>query len=225
MSFWNDNFQVPAPDRLRVVSDPPVAMWMIGNPAALDGPSVAIVGGRAATVYGRAMARKLAVELARNGITVISGFARGIDSEAHRGCLDMRGSTVAVFGCGIDRCYPRANAELAERIVGKGGLLMSEYEPGVEPAPWRFPARNRIVAALADAVVVVEARERSGSLITADYALEYGTPLFAFPGEAGVSTSVGSNRLLKDGHARMCETADDVLDVLAYSRTTKEVSA
>ena len=136
-------------------------------------PGVAVVGARSCSAYGAQVARTLARELASAGLVVVSGLARGVDGEAHRGALEGGGRTVAVLGCGIDRDYPRSHAELARRIVASGAVV-SEYPPGVEPAPWRFPARNRIIAGLSLATVVVEARERSGALITADFALELG---------------------------------------------------
>jgi DNA processing protein len=143
---------------------------------------------------------------------VVSGLARGVDGEAHRGTLEAGGATVAVLGCGIDRDYPVSHRELAGRIC-ECGLVVSEYGPGVEPAPWRFPARNRIVAGLAKAVVVVEARERSGALITADFALEQGREVFAVPGEITSALSVGTNALLGLG-ATPYTSPQDVLDAL-----------
>ena len=153
------------------------------------------------------MARTLARDVARAGLVVVSGLARGIDAEAHRGALEAGGTTVAVLGCGIDRDYPAAHAELARRIAATG-LIVSEYAPGVEPAPWRFPARNRIVAGLAAAAVVVEARERSGALITADLALEEGREVFAVPGEITSALSAGTNALLKLGATPLTCAAD-----------------
>ena len=134
-------------------------------------------------------------------------MARGIDAEAHRGALDAGGLTVAVLGCGIDRDYPAAHRELARRIVERG-LVVSEYEPGVEPAPWRFPARNRIIAGLCPATVVVEARERSGALITADFALEDGREVMVVPGEITSAVSAGSNALLRLGATPVTSSAD-----------------
>jgi DNA processing protein len=177
---------------------------------ALRAPTVAVVGARACSGYGALVARTLARDLARAGVTVVSGLARGIDGEAHRGALDVDGLTVAVLGCGIDRDYPAAHAELARCIAARGGVV-SEYEPGVEPAPWRFPARNRIIAALADAVVIVEARNRSGALITVDLAMEIGRPIYAVPGEITSCLSEGTNDLLRDGHAVALTSADDLL--------------
>ncbi len=169
----------------------------------LTRPAVAIVGARACSGYGASVARSLGRELASAGLVVVSGLARGVDGEAHRGALDAGGTTVAVLGCGIDRDYPAAHAELARRIA-ETGLIVSEYAPGVEPAPWRFPARNRIVAGLCAATVVVEARERSGALITADLALEEGREVFAVPGEI---TSALSCRDERAAEAR-CDAAD-----------------
>jgi DNA processing protein len=153
--------------------------------------------------------------LAAAGLVVVSGLARGIDGEAHRGALEAGGLTVAVLGCGIDRDYPAAHAELARRICERG-LVVSEYEPGVEPAPWRFPARNRIIAGLAAATVIVEARERSGALITADFALEDGREVFAVPGEITGTLATGTNQLLRQG-ATPLTSADDVLDVFGLT--------
>jgi len=182
---------------------------------ALDQPTVAVVGARACTDYGAHLARTLARDLAASGITVVSGLARGVDAWAHRGALEAGGRTVAVLGCGIDRDYPRAHAELARQISENSGAIVSEYEPGTPPAPWRFPARNRIIAALADAVVIVEARERSGALITVDLALEIGKPIYATPGEVTSPLSTGTNQLIRTGHATLITTAADVLEDLA----------
>jgi DNA processing protein len=146
-------------------------------------------------------------ELAAAGLVVVSGLARGIDGEAHRGALEAGGSTVAVLGCGIDRDYPASHAELAARIRATG-LAVAEYAPGVEPAPWRFPARNRIIAGLCAATVVVEARERSGALITADLALEEGREVLAVPGEITSALSRGTNDLLRLGATPLLGSAD-----------------
>jgi DNA processing protein len=155
-------------------------------------------------------------ELAAAGIVVVSGLARGIDGEAHRGALETDGDTVAVLGCGIDRDYPAAHAGLA-RSIAERSLIVSEYEPGIEPSPWRFPARNRIIAGLCAATIVVEARERSGSLITADFALDEGREVFAVPGEITSSLSAGTNALLRLG-ATPLTSAADVLEALGIER-------
>lgn len=159
-------------------------------------------------------------ELAAAGLVVVSGLARGIDGEAHRGALEADGHTVAVLGCGIDRDYPAAHASLARKIAERS-LLVSEYEAGVEPAPWRFPARNRIIAGLCTATVVIEARERSGALITADFALEEGREVFAVPGEITSALSSGTNALLRLG-ATPLTSADDVLETLGLERIVNE---
>jgi DNA processing protein len=197
------------PSALRSIFDPPVGLFLrgAGDPSLLDRPTVAIVGARACSGYGRHVARMLGRELAAAGLVVVSGMARGVDGEAHRGALDAGGTTVAVLGCGVDRDYPAAHAELARRLTATG-LVVSEYAPGVEPAPWRFPARNRIVAGLAQATVVVEARERSGALITADLALEEGREVFAVPGEITSALSAGTNALLRLGATAATSVAD-----------------
>ena len=201
------------PRLLAAIHDPPPQLYARGatDVALLAEPAVAIVGARACSAYGRSVTRSLARELAAAGLVVVSGMARGIDGEAHRGALDGGGRTVAVLGCGIDRDYPAAHSELARRI-GEDGLVLSEYEPGVEPAPWRFPARNRIIAGLCSAAVVVEARERSGALITADFALEEGRDVLAVPGEITSALSAGTNALLKLG-ATPVTNATDVLEL------------
>ena len=200
------------PPLLRAIHDPPPGLFVRGEEeiALLARPAVAIVGARACSAYGRQIARSLGRELAAAGLVVVSGLARGVDSEAHRGALEASGTTVAVLGCGIDRDYPAANRELARQVAATG-LVVSEYAPGVEPAPWRFPARNRIVAGLCAATVVVEARERSGALITADFALEEGREVFAVPGEITSALSAGSNALLRLG-ATPLTRAEDVLE-------------
>ena len=168
---------------------------------------VAIVGARACSSYGAQVARQLGRELARAGVVVVSGLARGIDGEAHRGALDGGGLSVAVLGSGLDHIYPRAHTRLAQRIEQQGALV-SEYELGTEPAPWRFPARNRIVAGLSLAVVVVEAGQKSGALITADLALEQGREVLAVPGEITSSLSAGTNALLQQGAAPLTRSRD-----------------
>jgi DNA processing protein len=202
------------PPLLSAIHDPPEQLFVRGNadPAILHGPAVAVVGARACSPYGRQAAHMLGRDLAAAGVVVVSGLARGVDGEAHRGALEAGGHTVAVLGCGIDRDYPAAHASLA-RAIAERSLLLSEYGPGVEPAPWRFPARNRIIAGLCAATVVVEARERSGALITADFALEDGREVFAVPGEITSALSVGTNGLLRLG-ATPLTAAGDVLESL-----------
>jgi len=197
------------PPLLRAIHDPPPGLFVRGDGdlGLLESVAVAVVGARACSGYGASVARSVARELAAAGLLVVSGLARGIDAEAHRGALDADAPTVAVLGCGIDRDYPAAHAELARRIAATG-LIVSEYAPGVEPAPWRFPARNRIVAGLSAATIVVEARERSGALITADLALEEGREVFTVPGEISSALSAGTNALLKLGASPLTSAAD-----------------
>ena len=208
------------PPLLRAIYDPPPRLYLRGAAEdVLARRTVAVVGARSCSPYGAHVARRLGRELAAAGLVVVSGLARGVDGEAHRGALEAGGLTVAVLGCGIDRDYPAAHSDLARRIR-EGGLIVSEYEPGVEPAPWRFPARNRIIAGLSTATVVVEARERSGALITADLALEEGRDVLAVPGEITSAFSAGTNALLKLG-AAPCTGAADVLEVFGLTQEAR----
>lgn len=188
---------------------PPPVLFARGSLALLDGRRVAVVGTRNATAAGRQAARALAADLAGAGVHVVSGLARGVDGVAHRAVLasDGPGRPVAVVGSGLDVVYPREHRDLW-RDVGLQGLLLSEAPPGSPPEPWRFPLRNRIVAALSEVVVVVESRERGGSLITADAALERGVPLMAVPGIATNRAAVGSNSLIRDGAAPVLDAGD-----------------
>jgi DNA processing protein len=210
------------PPSLRSIHDPPPGLFVRGGAALelLERPSVSVVGARACSDYGAHVAQRFAAELARAGVVVVSGLARGVDGWAHRGALDAGGVTVAVLGCGIDRDYPRAHSALAARIC-ETGLVVSEYPPGVAPAPWRFPARNRIVAGLALATLVVEARERSGALITADLALEEGREVLAVPGPITSALSAGANALLRVG-ATPATAATDVLAALGIEPPVPE---
>jgi len=210
------------PPLLRAIHDPPRRLYVRGkgDVTLLHRPAVAVVGARACSPYGALVARKLGGELASAGLVVVSGMARGVDGEAHRGALGADGHTVAVLGCGIDRDYPAAHASLA-RAIAERSLLVSEYEPGVPPSPYRFPARNRIVAGLCAATVVVEARERSGALITADFALEEGREVFAVPGEITSTLSAGTNALLRLG-ATPLTSADDVFEALGIEPPRRE---
>jgi DNA processing protein len=206
------------PPLLKAIHDPPPGLFVRGgaDPELLARPAMAVVGARACSAYGRQVARRLARELAGAGVVVVSGMARGVDAEAHRGALEAGGVTVAVLGCGADRDYPAAHASLAREIAERG-LVVSEYGPGVEPAPWRFPARNRIIAGLCAATTVVEARERSGALITADFALEEGREVLAVPGEITAALSAGSNALLRLG-ATPLTSYEDALETFGIVR-------
>ena len=189
---------------------PPV--WVRGTLEEADALAVAIVGSRRATPYGLEVAAQLARDLAARGVTIVSGFARGIDSAAHRAALDAGGRTVAVLGCGIDVAYPPENRRLADAVVASGALV-TQFAPGMAPLPYHFPTRNRTLAALVLGVVVVEAAERSGSLSTAGFAADLGREVYAVPGKITSPTSAGVHRLLRDG-ARLVETWSDVVQEL-----------
>ncbi|MPZ19372.1 MAG: DNA-protecting protein DprA [Luteitalea sp.] len=201
------------PPRLATIVDPPVVLWVRGDPAALALPMVAVVGSRAATPYALEVAAVLARDLAAEGLAVVSGLARGVDAAAHRAALEA-GRTVAVLGCGADVTYPAEHKALAQRIV-RTGALVSELPPGTPPRAHHFPLRNRILSGLALAVVVVEASNRSGSLITARLALEQGRDVLAVPGNVLAEHNRGAHALLRDG-ARLVESVDDVLDEIGW---------
>lgn len=199
------------PDRLAEIPDPPVAFWRRG-PAPLYGRSVAIVGSRTATPAGLVVARQLSRDLAGLGYTIVSGLAAGVDGAAHQAALEVDGLTVAVLGCGVDVAYPYRHKALAAAIAGAGALV-SEFPPGSGPVAWHFPLRNRIISGLAQAVVVVEASERSGSLITARTAMDQGRDVLAVPGSVASGRYRGCHALIRDG-ARLVETVEDVLEEL-----------
>ena len=198
------------PATLAAIHDPPPMLWTRGRADSLQGPMVAVVGSRAASPYAVQVARKLGADLARRRVTVVSGMARGVDSAAHEGALDGGGRTVAVFGCGVDVIYPREHAGLAARIR-EAGALISEFAPGTSPLPAYFPQRNRIISGLSLAVVIVEAAEKSGSLITARFALDQGREVLAVPGNILSGRNSGAHALLRDG-AKIVEGADDILE-------------
>lgn len=203
------------PNRLEHLHEPPIVLYLTG-PGHLGSPrSVSIVGTRTATRYGREMARAIASGLAAAGCTVISGLARGIDGQAHRGALDVGGQTVGVLGSGFDYEYPRENANLY-RSMRRSGLLVSEFPPTVRPAAGLFPRRNRIIAALGTGLVVVQAGHRSGAQNTVNHALDLGRDVFAVPGPIGPESSAGVNRMLRDG-AGVATSADDVLAALGWA--------
>lgn len=186
------------PKRLTVLPGMPQKLWIRGEFPPEESPSLAIVGARSCSSYGKNMAYEYARVLAMQGISIVSGLALGIDGAAHSGALASGGKSYGILGCGVDICYPSANRSLYERMKERGGLI-SEYEPGSAPLAFHFPQRNRLISGLADAVLVVEAREKSGSLITADQALEQGRPVFALPGRVGDLLSEGCNRLIYQG--------------------------
>lgn len=212
------------PENLARLNDAPPVIYAIGNIELLQNtPAIAIVGARNASIAGRKMASHLAYDLTLNGVTVISGLARGIDSAAHKGALyanEQKGTTIAVVGTGVDEVYPKENQELYEQIC-KQGLIISEFAIGTQAQISNFPRRNRIISALSDGVVVVEAGLHSGSLITARLALEQGKEIFAVPGSPTENRSLGPNQLIKDG-AILTESANDILNVLSM-RSTQHV--
>ncbi len=195
------------PSRLFHLSDAPAVLSLLGQVDALGGPCVALVGARAATVYGKEVAFALGKALGAAGITVVSGLARGIDAAAHRGALAANGRTVAVQACGPNITYPPEHRDLAAEIQ-KHGAVISEFPPGAAPRRYHFPLRNRLISALSQVVVVIEARERSGSLITAEHALEQGVELMAVPGSILSPVSAGPNLLLRQGARPVLEPAD-----------------
>ncbi len=199
------------PLALKYIADPPVVLYVRGKLEA-DALCVAVVGSRKASFYGLDIARKLSRELAAHGVTVVSGMARGVDAKSHWGALEGGGKTVAVLGCGVDIIYPPENRELMNRIYGSGSVI-SEYLPGTEPMPYHFPARNRIISGMSQGVVIVEANEKSGSLITADFALEQGRDVFAVPGNINSVNSTGTNRLIREG-AKIIANTGDILEEL-----------
>lgn len=202
------------PALLKQVVDPPPVLFVRGRLGPDDGLAVALVGTRRATSYGQAVAQRLARDLANAGVTIISGLAKGVDTQAHYAALDAGGRTVAVLGNGLDQVYPPENAGLASQIVDSdAGAVVSEFAPGVPPDAVNFPRRNRIISGLSIATVIVEAGERSGALITADFALEQGREVLAVPGSILSPMSLGSNELLKQG-ATPVTSAQDILDAL-----------
>jgi DNA processing protein len=205
------------PTALAAIHDPPETLWITGDVDVLRAPSVAIVGSRAASPYALEVARRLGADLARRNVTVVSGMARGVDSAAHRGALEGGGVTIAVFGCGVDVIYPPEHRGLAARIAERGALV-SEFPPGTPPLKGYFPQRNRIISGLSLAVVIVEAAEGSGSLITADFALDQGRTVLAVPGNVLGGRNCGAHALLRDG-AKLVECADDILEELPLSLT------
>jgi DNA processing protein len=214
------------PDQLRDLDDPPLCLFVRGGAdaatvrrrvsAVVDAPLVAVVGTRGPSAYGRDMARGIAADLTRAGVVVVSGLALGIDAVAQKAAVEAGGSpslsTVAVLGCGADVVYPRSNAGLYARVAG-GGLVLSEFAWGCPARAWRFPARNRVMAALARAVVLVEGAQRSGARITAGFGVDLGREVLCVPGEAGRRLSHAPNRLLGHG-ACVCESAEDVLKAI-----------
>ncbi len=199
------------PKSLEAIPDPPPYIFVRGQVLPVDEIAVGIVGTRHMTEYGRGLAHSLARDLASRGVTIVSGLARGVDTAAHKGALEV-GRTFAVCGCGLDIVYPGENKELM-RDIAKNGACWSEFAPTVHPESWHFPARNRIISGLSAGIIIVEAGERSGALITADFAMEQGREVFAVPGNVHKAQSKGAHALIKQG-ATLVENADDVLEAL-----------
>lgn len=207
-------FQPDYPAALQTIADPPIVLWTTGDSATFSPDTVAIVGSRRATPAGLDVARRLASDLAASGLVIVSGMARGVDAAAHRGAIEAGGRTVAVLGCGVDVVYPPEHASLAARIR-ESGVVVSELPPGMPPFAHHFPLRNRIISGLARAVVVIEASDKSGSLITARAALDQNRDVLAVPGSVASGRSRGCHALIKDG-ARLVETVEDVLQELRW---------
>jgi len=211
------------PANLRQLEACPAVLYFRGNLLPQDDLAVAVVGSRNATIYGRQVTEKLVFDLSKNGLTIVSGLARGIDSVAHRSAVESGGRTIAVLGSGLDNIYPPENRRLAEEIF-KNGALVSEFPLGFPALPNNFTARNRIISGLSLGVLVTEAAVDSGSLITAGYAAEQGREVFAVPGPLTSKTSEGTNNLIKDG-VHVVTTAEDVLEVLDIERRSRQVTS
>jgi len=201
------------PRRLREIYDPPVVLYVRGNVELLCRPGIALVGTRHPTPYGLGMAERLSKDLAAHGLVIISGMARGVDTASHRGVIEARGKTIAVFGTGIDVIYPKENTRLADQILALGGALISEFPLGTFAAPQNFPIRNRIISGMSCGVLVIEAAEYSGTRITARCALEQNRDVFAVPGNVTNKNSWGPNTLIKQG-AKLVATWEDVWEEL-----------
>lgn len=210
------------PEKIRNIPNPPFALYYIGKLPDSCRKTVSIVGARARSAYGSQVALELGETLAKNGVQVISGLARGIDRDAHQGAIAGNGETYGILGCGVDICYPSENKFLYNKMMENGGVV-SEYPPGTKPLARQFPARNRIIAGFCDCLVVIEAREKSGSLITADFAMEQGRDVYAVPGRVSDTLSQGCNRLIKQGAGVVLSVEDflsdlDILSPVNYTQ-------
>ena len=187
------------PEKLKHIYGKPQTLYLLGNEKLLNETSIAIIGCRDSSEYGLNNAYKFGYELAKKGICIISGLARGVDTYSHKGALAAKGKTIAVLGCGLDVIYPPENVELYKQIVMNNGAIITEYPLGSKPEKHHFPARNRIISGLSDGVLVVEAKKRSGTLITVEHALEQGKNVYAIPGNITSKNSYGTNELIKEG--------------------------
>ena len=202
---------VEYPDILKEIYDAPVSLYIRGNKNILKEKFVAIIGCRECTEYGRNITKNLSYNIAKSGINIVSGLAKGIDAVAHQGAVFAGGKTVAVLGNGLDTIYPKENEKLALDILKKGGAIISEYPLGEKPEKQNFPERNRIVSGISKGIIVVEAKEKSGTLITVDFALEQGRDVFVVPGNINSQASIGTNDLIKQG-AKIITSYKDVLE-------------
>ncbi len=208
------------PEKLAEIDNPPERLFCIGDLRLLKKRAVAVVGSRKASEYGKQVAMRIGKEAAENGVVLVSGMAKGIDSFGHLGALKSKGETIAVLGCGIDVCYPKENMKLYEEIK-ESGLIVSEYPPGTAPKPYMFPERNRIISALSEVIVVVEAGTNSGSLITAEIGASQGKTVMAVPGNINAHFSLGTNKLIADG-AAIVTVVDDVFLAMGVEPSISE---
>lgn len=199
------------PNKLRNIYDSPAILYVKGDSSILNDFSISIIGCRQCSEYGRIVAKQISFELAKYNINIVSGMAKGIDTCAHIGCINAKGKTIAVLGSGLDRVYPKENIKLYNEIIKSGGAIISEYIIGTKPDKLNFPARNRIVSGLSNGIIVVEAKEKSGTLITVDFALEQGKDVFAVPGNITSHNSIGTNKLIKQG-AKMITCVNDIIE-------------
>lgn len=198
------------PEQLKKIKNPPKIIYVLGNEKILNNNSIAIVGSRNCTEYGKKQAMKFAQELTKQGLQIASGLALGIDSYAHIGCINENGKTIAVLGCGFNHIYPKENKELLKKIINTGGTVISEYPPDMEASSEKFRLRNRIVSGLSIATLIIEAAYRSGTTITARYTKEQGKPVFCIPNNLENNKGIGTNEMLKKG-ALLATSADDIL--------------
>ena len=204
-------FDEKYPKKLKNIYDPPLVLYIKGDEKILNEFGIGLIGCRMCTKYGEAVSKKFAKDLTKYNVNIISGLARGIDSYAHIGCLEEKGKTIAVVGTGLDIVYPKENEYLVNNIIENGGVIITEYIVGTKPEKENFPKRNRIISGLSDGILVVEAKEKSGTFITVDFALEQGKNVFAIPGNILSTTSKGTNELIKQG-AKMVTKVEDILE-------------